>query len=204
MRPYVLLFTPALMVQAQAVPMETPLSAAERAEALAVLGQARDAFLKSLEGLTPAQRAWQPATDRWSVDQCAEHIALTDALVAGLITGQILAGPRDPGQRAAMKFLDAKLVPMMLDRSHKAKAPEIIAPKATYKTGEAEAAFAKSHAALEEAVKTSAADWRARVAPHPFFGVLDAYQWTLLAAGHTLRHVAQIEEVKASPGFPAK
>jgi hypothetical protein len=205
MRTCALLLAPALLAQAQVAPVETPLSAAERAEALAVLAQAKEAFLKATEGLSPAQRAWQPGPDRWSVDQCAEHIAVTGTLISGMITGKLLPGPRTPAQRAEIKLVDGKLLPLILDRSHKAKAPEAIAPKARFKApGEAEAAFAKSHAVLEEAVRTSNADWRARIAPHPFFGALDAYQWTLLTAGHTLRHVAQIEEVKHSEGFPEK
>ena len=35
-------------------------------------------------------------------------------------------------------------------------------------------------------------------------GTLDAYQWSLLTAAHTNRHVQQIQEVKASAGFQAK
>ena len=205
MRTFALLCVPALIVQAQVAPVETPLSGAERAEALAVLTQAKETFLKATEGLTPAQRAWQPGPDRWSVDQCAEHIAVTGALISDLITGKLLTGPRNPGDRAGIKVVDAKLVPMLLDRSHKAKAPEAIAPKARFKNpGEAEAAFCKSNAVLEDAVRNSPADWRGRVLVHPFFGPLDAYQWTLITAGHTLRHVEQIEEVKRSPGFPSK
>ena len=205
MRLQAVFLAPALIVQAQVAPVETPLSGAERAEALAVLAQAKAAFLKATEGLTPAQRAWQPGPDRWSVDQCAEHIAVTGTLISELITGKLLPGPRTPGQRSEIHQLDGKLMPMILDRSHKAKAPDAIAPKARFKAeGEAQAAFCASHAVLEDAVRTSTADWRARIAPHPFFGALDAYQWTLLTAGHTLRHVEQIEEVKQSPGFPSK
>ena len=37
---------------------------------------------------------------------------------------------------------------------------------------------------------------------HPVLGDLDAYQWILLISAHTERHVNQILEVKASPGFP--
>ena len=32
--------------------------------------------------------------------------------------------------------------------------------------------------------------------------MMDTYQWMLLVAGHSKRHTLQIEEVKASPGFP--
>jgi hypothetical protein len=31
---------------------------------------------------------------------------------------------------------------------------------------------------------------------------MDGYQWILLVAGHTERHVLQIEEVKREAGYP--
>lgn len=204
MRLLPLLIAPALIAQAPMAPLETPLSAGERSEALAALGRARTAFVASLAGLSPAQRAWKPAPDRWSVDQCAEHITLTEGALADGLIAKLLAGPRNPAQRADIKLVDGKLLPMLEDRSHKAKAPETLTPTARFKTPEELlAAFDRSHNALMEALRTSQADWRGRVAPHPLLGALDAYQWTLLAAGHILRHVEQIEEVKKSPGFPA-
>ena len=139
MRLQAVFLAPALIVQAQVAPVETPLSGAERAEALAVLAQAKAAFLKATEGLTPAQRAWQPGPDRWSVDQCAEHIAVTGTLISELITGKLLPGPRTPGQRSEIHQLDGKLMPMILDRSHKAKAPDAIAPTPSWRTPSAPA-----------------------------------------------------------------
>nr|WP_315822762.1 hypothetical protein [Paraflavitalea speifideiaquila] len=34
------------------------------------------------------------------------------------------------------------------------------------------------------------------------FGQFDCYQMILFQAGHTNRHIQQIREVKADPGFP--
>ena len=39
---------------------------------------------------------------------------------------------------------------------------------------------------------------------HPAFKEVDAYGWFLFLSGHTARHTAQIEEVKASPGYPKR
>jgi hypothetical protein len=38
--------------------------------------------------------------------------------------------------------------------------------------------------------------------PFPVFRTLNAYQWLLLIAHHLKRHNRQIEEVKATPGYP--
>ncbi len=53
-------------------------------------------------------------------------------------------------------------------------------------------------------MKTTTDDLRGHGAPHPVFKMLDGYQWVLLLSGHSARHTAQIEEVKAGAGYPAK
>jgi hypothetical protein len=204
MRLLPILFAPALIAQAPMTTVETPLSGAERAQAGKVLGEAKAALLNALAGLSPAQRAWQPAPDRWSIDQCAEHIVVTEELLSEQIVSKLLAGPREPQKRAEIRFLDAELLSRLQDRGHKAQAPEILKPTHRFATpADLEAAFSAAHGKLEEAARTSQADWRGRVYSHPLLGTLDAYQWLILAAGHTLRHVQQIEEVKRTAGFPS-
>jgi hypothetical protein len=53
-------------------------------------------------------------------------------------------------------------------------------------------------------VKTTTEDLHGHGGPHPVFKMLDGYQWLLLLSGHSARHTAQIEEVKASAGYPPK
>jgi hypothetical protein len=40
------------------------------------------------------------------------------------------------------------------------------------------------------------------VANHPAVGDLTAYQWLVWIAAHADRHVAQLEEIKASANYP--
>ena len=49
---------------------------------------------------------------------------------------------------------------------------------------------------------TTQDDLRNHFAPHPALGLMDGYQWILLMTGHTERHIAQIQEVKADPKYP--
>jgi hypothetical protein len=88
------------------------------------------------------------------------------------------------------------------DRSFKAKAPEALQPKRQFSTPEA--ALQKFHEGRELtiAVAKNRDDLREHAGPHPVFKELDAYQWLLYLSGHSMRHTAQIEEVKVSPGFP--
>jgi hypothetical protein len=198
------LAVPALVAQAPAQLPEAPLSAAERDQAKRLLAESRQGFLKAIEGLTPAQWTFKPAPDRWSIQECAEHIVTVEQVVQGQVVAKALSGPREPLRRTEVKFTDAFLIAALPDRSHKVQAPEMVAPKGRLATQEAVvSAYDACRKALEGQMETSQADWRTRFAPHPFFGTLDLYQWTLLSAGHTARHTQQIEEVKRSPGFPA-
>lgn len=193
------LIAPCLLAQAS----ETPLTAVEKAAALRELDAAHSAFLQATAGLSPAQWAFKPAPDRWSIAECAEHLTVMEGAIHDGIIVKGLKAPIDGALRAAAKLPDARLAEVMADRSRKFTAPEFAQPTGRWKT-EADllAAYEVHHAGLVEDLKSSAQDWRARYAPHPFFGQLDLYQWTLLAAAHTSRHVQQIEEVKRAPGYP--
>lgn len=199
-----LLTAPALVAQAPTPLPEAPMSPGERNQARQVLAESRQAFLKAIEGLSPAQWSFKPAADRWSIQECAEHIVTVEQVVQAQVVAKALAGPREPLRRLDVKVTDGFIFAALPDRSHKAQAPEMVAPKGRLATREAVlAAFEACRKPLETQVDTSQADWRSRFGPHPLFGTLDLYQWVLLTAGHTSRHVAQIEEVKRAAGYPA-
>jgi len=199
-----LLAVPALVAQAPAPHTEAPMSLGERNQARQVLAESRQAFLKAIDGLTPAQWSFKPAPDRWSIQECAEHIVTVEQVVQAQVVAKALAGPQEPQRRSEVKVTDGFILAALPDRTHKAQAPEMLAPKGRLAAREAVlAAFEASRKPLEAQVDASTLDWRTRFGPHPFFGTLDLYQWVLLTAGHTSRHVAQIEEVKRAPGYPA-
>ena len=47
------------------------------------------------------------------------------------------------------------------------------------------------------------ADLRSHFFPHIAFGDLDCYQWLVALGQHAVRHVLQIEDIKAHSAFPA-
>jgi hypothetical protein len=51
-------------------------------------------------------------------------------------------------------------------------------------------------------IRTTNDSLKMHVAAHPTVGELTAYQWLIWIAAHADRHVAQIQEVKDSNGFP--
>src|SRR5262245_52360954 len=80
-------------------PAKSTLSDAERKAAVAYLEDTRKKFLDSLQGLSEAQWKFKPGPDRWSVAEVAEHIAISEETILGLITGQILKSPAMPEKK---------------------------------------------------------------------------------------------------------
>jgi hypothetical protein len=185
--------------------LDQTLSPAERDHAVAELDSSQKAFLEATSGLSEAQWNFKPAPDRWSIAECAEHIGVTEAFILKLITEQTLKGPAEPEKRALVQGKDSSLMTLVVDRTAKFKAPEIIQPTRRWATsGEITKNVLESRARTIEFVSTTQADLRDHFMDHPVFKTLDTYQWILLTSGHMRRHTAQILEVKADPNFPKR
>jgi len=179
------------------------LTAEEREAALKSLQATHDAFLKSIAGLSEKQWEFKPAPDRWSVAEVAEHIAISESAIFGVVQSKIMTSPATPEKRAEVAWKDETVLKMVPDRSQKAQAPEFLKPTNRWATHEETTkAFEDSRKATMDYIRTTNDDLRDRFGPHPLLGPLDAYQWILLISAHSERHTKQIEEVKADPNFP--
>src|SRR5919106_416071 len=83
-----------------------------------------------------------------------------------------------------------------------AKAPEVLKPTQQFGTPEATLQKFQESRTKTIALAKSRDDLREHASPHPAFKELDAYQWLLYLSGHTMRHTAQIQEVKTGTGYP--
>ena len=181
------------------------LSQSDRDFAMSSLHASRKVFLDSVANLTDAQWNFKAAPDRWSIAECAEHIAISEDFIAG-VAKQTLAAPAAPekmlpAEQARAK--DEKLLQMVPNRSQKFQAPEPIKPTHRFKTPqEAVDHFKESRDTNIAYVEKTADPLREHFSKHPAAGDLDAYEWMLLMSGHTERHTMQILEVKADPGYP--
>lgn len=174
----------------------------ERDKAIRHLHETRDAFVASIKGLSAAQWSFKPAPEVWSVAEVAEHITVSEGSIMDLIQKKILASPPNPEQAAEAKGKDDEILRRLVDRSQKAKAPEFLQPTTRWSQPELPAEFMARRQRTLEFVRTTQDDLRSHTTPHPLFKAMDAYQWVLLISGHSQRHTAQIEEVKAHPNFP--
>ncbi len=174
----------------------------ERKSAVAYLNETSEYFTNHVKGLTDAQLDFKAAPDKWSIRQCMEHIALSETFIVSVIDNS-LKQPANPEKKSDIKFTEDMLKVALVDRSKKGQAPEPIQPQGKFKTAaEALDAFVKARNKNIEYITTTKDDLRNHITPHPFFGMLDGYQWMILLAAHTKRHTLQIEEVMASNGFP--
>ncbi len=198
------LFLLAIFTLTMAASAQT-LTQADRDKAMTELQGSRQAFLDATKGLSPAQWNFKAGPDRWSIAECAEHIALSEDFIFGIVTDRVMKSPLAPEKRDAVKGKDDLIVKILQDRSHKATAPEPIDPtKRPMPAEDSVKQFLASRTRTIEYIKTTQDDLRDHFADHPVpaIGTLDAYQWILLISGHARRHTLQILEVKADPNFP--
>jgi len=158
-------------------------------------------FLKSIEGLSDAQWNFKPAPDRWSVAECAEHIAAAEPFIRTMIAGVVNKEATPEMLKEGMKKDDA-LAAGMLDRTKKFKAPEPLIPTNRFGSPAAATEAFKKERAVTIALAAGAPDLRTHGDKHFLLGPLDSYGWFLFLSGHSERHTLQIEEVKANPDFP--
>lgn len=177
------------------------LTPAEREHAVKLLEASRDAMRKAVESLTDEQWSWKPAPNRWSVAECAEHIAATEAVLPQLLK-RMMESPAAPPPENRPK--DDDVVRWVRDRGQRFQAPNEIQPSGRYASREElMKSFLEGRRQLIEYVRTTTDELHSRTQAHPA-GPLDGYQWILLVAGHTDRHLAQMKEVMAAEGFPKK
>src|SRR5215204_723366 len=84
-----------------ALPMTAePLTKAERDQAMSHLQGSRKQVLDFIAPLSEAQWTFKSAPTRWSIAECAEHIAETENMLRGLIVQSAKNLPVDEAKRA--------------------------------------------------------------------------------------------------------
>jgi hypothetical protein len=173
-----------------------PITDLERQRLVAHLEMTEGWLLDELSGLSSAQLAFRPAPDAWNILEVLEHL-----VVVGPIYWQDLqkALQAPPSGRTATGT-DADILWYGIDRTRRQTAipgEEATRQLRDLKTGLD--AYRKQHAALLRYARTTKDDLRSRIVAREG---CDAYQWLLLISTHEQRHILQIREIKAAPGFP--
>jgi hypothetical protein len=176
---------------------------ADRDKLVDHLKKTEAAFLKSIDGVSDAQWTWKSAPDRWSVAETAEHITKAEDMLRGMVEG-MMKTPAAPDLLAKTRGKEEVILKNIPDRSKKATAPEPLVPKGSFASRAALIEAFKAARAKTLAIAGGTTDLRAYAQPGLPVGEVDAYQFVLFLSAHTERHTKQIDEVKATAGYPAK
>jgi hypothetical protein len=173
----------------------------ERDFAAKQLAESRDRLLQLVRPLSPAQLAFKPAPDRWSIAENLEHVILVERRGFGFVERAVKQAP-DPSRRSGYPGESEGLITMLRDRSHPRRGPEQIQPRGTWPHDQLIKEFESARRRTCEFLAGTTADLHAHFSPHPLFGDLSCYQWLLVLSAHCDRHRAQSEEVMAHQEFP--
>ena len=173
----------------------------ERDDAVSYCKETQAGLAKEIAGLSENQLKWKPNDSTWSAADCVEHLALSEKNLFDMLQGTLKADA-NPAKRSELKMDDEAVKKFITDRSFRVKTREGFIPSGQF--GNAAGAlkvFNERRAALLKYIKETNDDLRNHFADFPF-GTLDSYQVILFLSGHTIRHTAQIAELKANPDFP--
>ncbi len=177
------------------------LTQGDRDFALSQLHATRKMFVDTVSGLSAAQWKYKTADDRWSIAEVAQHIVLSEDFMMEYLKKELAKPASAPKFRRAD---DERLYAKWMDRSRKVDAPAELKPQGKLPSpSEAAREFSAKRDRTLDYVRTTQDDLRSHIAGSGE-NESDTYQWVLGFAAHTERHMAQIREVMASPGFPKK
>lgn len=187
---------------ASPIESETTIEQNDKAFLLDYYRKTETRLKEQLDGLSSAQLQFKPSTSKWSISQCVEHIIKTEKMLFDMAK-EAMAKPANPERKEEVKITDQQLIDGIIDRSHKADAPEALIGEGIYTDVETAMAdfLAQRKVILPYLKNVSVDDLRNHIADSPF-GPVDGYHSMLFIAGHTARHTLQIEEVKSSTAFP--
>src|SRR4030095_3526494 len=183
-------------------PTDDVLSKKERKFAAEHMKSTKADLQDVIKGLSAAQLRYKVSADKWSVQECVYHIAISEKTLWAMLETSMKAGPT-PEKKKDLKVTDEQVIKMVEDRTNKVKTFPPLEPQNTpYKSlDEAMNDFKTTRATLIKYIKATSEALRNHFVQMPF-GLLDCYQLCLMISSHTNRHMQQINEVKADAGFP--
>ena len=163
------------------------------------LEECRQHFLAATNGLTDEQAKTRPASDRWSVIECVEHVALVEDRFLG-----VLDDARRLDAPATNKDNELSLRGRLSNRVTKFEAPDVVQPAGRHTTlADAIAAF---NAVRDRSVRFATereGDLYWISVQHPRFGTMSGGELLTLLDAHARRHADQIDEARQAIGHPA-
>lgn len=177
------------------------LTDAERHELLQLLGATGKQVVETVATLDDAAWSYKPAPDRWSVAQIVEHLLVVEQGLTAQVQEAMTKTP-DPEWAAKTAEKTAILRATLADRSQKFQAPEPVQPKGELTRRQIVEGFSKARRQTMALVRETKVPLHAQTYESTAFSTLNAHQGLLVVTLHNQRHLEQIKEVLADPGFP--
>ncbi|MEM6800838.1 MAG: DinB family protein [Bacteroidota bacterium] len=132
---------------------------------------------------------------RWSAAEVLEHVIKVEQR----ILSQLIEMGKVPSNTNFEEGLsNEEVLRLSSNAEHKSQAREGSLPKGLFEDKlSAIAMFEKIRAESEDFIKTTEIDFETIGAPHPRLGPLNGHNWLVFISGHCLKHVPQIEAIKA-------
>lgn len=179
------------------------LTSEDRAFLTAHLSQTRDLVLSEIADLRPDQWTFRPDEETWSIGDCADHIMTIEKRVFSMVSKHMQSAPPNPERAAEVQKKTRWILEAVPSRQERVKVPPGIENHTHFTTAQEFAhIFEERRAFLQRYVAETADPMHDRVAPHMIFKDLDGCQWLLMISLHSLRHAAQMAEVKTHPAYP--
>jgi len=169
------------------------MDANERQEILALLEQGRKALPVAVEGVSGEMASRIPGTGRWSILGCVEHVAVSEDYLFAQI------GKAAPSETPLIDLQrEARMLARGTDRSRRIESPPEGHPTGAFPTlAAAVEHFLESRERTMEFVRANREDLRSKMTWHPILKAANCHEMLLSIGVHCLRHVKQIEEIKA-------
>lgn len=160
----------------------------------------------AVTGLDQCQADWRPGPERWSVGEVLHHLAIANRYFAARIARLIERGRAGTSVATAAARRVWPRLRLIADRqaSGPVRNPEGSTPSYGLPVGDVRDELRAAHREIVDQVPAVAGlDLAGITARHPLGFEINLFQWFDAVGAHERRHLAQIEEIKAAPGFPA-
>ena len=165
----------------------------DKQDLLTILDEGRDAFISALSNVTDDVARRNPGPGRWSVLECAEHVAVAEEYMLMQLQS---ATPAEPVINAAREYAIKKRAGV---RTTRVEAPDAAKPIGRFSSiTEAIEHFLVWRDRTIQLVQ-AAEDLRAIATTHPVIGPVNGYEMLLMMAMHPRRHALQIAEIRNAP-----
>ncbi len=170
------------------------MSSQRKSAILAHLEENRTVFTSRVSSISESEASKSRGPGCWTILEIVEHVGRAEGGMLRLLQS---ARPVDTSLESAEK--EAELSRRIHSRENPASAPERVHPTGEFSSlAAALEAWSGARRATADFVVSWDVDLDFVTAKHPLFGVVSGYQYLLIMAGHAARHLAQIDEIRAS------